>query len=68
MKREEEKVKREEEAGKNKQMMSGGQGGGESGGGADGFYAEAYPGMEVNDAIDDSDEEADYTKMDLVSA
>ena len=31
-------------------------------------YAECYPGMsEMNDAIDDSDEEADYTKMDLVS-
>ena len=30
-------------------------------------YAECYPGMsEMNDAIDDSDEEADYTKMDLV--
>ncbi len=29
-------------------------------------YAECYPGMtEMNDAIDDSDEEADYTKMDL---
>merc|ERR1712029_485520 len=38
---------------------------GGGGGGADGFYAEAYPGMEMNDAIDDSDEEADYTKMDL---
>lgn len=31
-------------------------------------YAECYPGMvEMNDAVDDSDEEADYTKMDLVS-
>merc|ERR1712183_61958 len=29
-------------------------------------YAECYPGMtEMNDAIDDSDEEADYSKMDL---
>ena len=31
-------------------------------------YAECYPGMtEMDDAIDDSDEEADYSKMDLVS-
>ena len=31
-------------------------------------YAECYPGMsEMNDAIDDSDDEADYSKMDLVS-
>ena len=30
-------------------------------------YAECYPGMsEMNDAIDDSDDEADYSKMDLV--
>ena len=30
-------------------------------------YAECYPGMtEMDDAIDDSDEEADYSKMDLV--
>lgn len=29
-------------------------------------YAECYPGLdEMNDAIDDSDDEADYTKMDL---
>ncbi len=29
-------------------------------------YAECYPGMlEMNDAIGDSDDEADYTKMDL---
>uniref|UniRef100_A0A6B2ECY0 Putative ik cytokine down-regulator of hla class ii n=1 Tax=Phlebotomus kandelakii TaxID=1109342 RepID=A0A6B2ECY0_9DIPT len=29
-------------------------------------YAECYPGLqEMNDAIDDSDEEVDYTKMDL---
>ncbi len=31
-------------------------------------YAECYPGLdEMNDAIDDSDDEADYTKMDMVS-
>ncbi len=31
-------------------------------------YAECYPGlMEMNDAIEDSDDEVDYTKMDLVS-
>ena len=30
-------------------------------------YAECYPGLEMNDAIDDSDDEVDYTKMDLVS-
>jgi hypothetical protein len=30
-------------------------------------YAECYPGMsEMNDALDDSDDEVDYTKMDLV--
>ena len=30
-------------------------------------YAECYPGMsEMADAIDDSDDEVDYTKMDLV--
>ena len=30
-------------------------------------YAECYPGMtEMADAIDDSDDEADFTKMDLV--
>ena len=30
-------------------------------------YAECYPGMsEMADAIDDSDDEADYSKMDLV--
>lgn len=29
-------------------------------------YAECYPGLEeMNDAIDDSDDEADYSKMDL---
>merc|ERR1712212_1305626 len=29
-------------------------------------YAECYPGMEeMADAIDDSDDEADYTKMDM---
>lgn len=29
-------------------------------------YAECYPGLqEMNDAIDDSDDEVDYTKMDL---
>lgn len=29
-------------------------------------YAECYPGLqEMNDAIEDSDEEVDYTKMDL---
>ena len=58
MKREEEKVRKEEESAKNKQMMSGST--------ENDFYAEAYPGIEMNDAIDDSDEEADYTKMDLV--
>ena len=30
-------------------------------------YAECYPGLqEMNDAIDDSDDEVDYSKMDLV--
>ena len=30
-------------------------------------YAECYPGLEeMNDAIEDSDEEVDYTKMDMV--
>ncbi len=30
-------------------------------------YAECYPGMvEMNDAIGDSDDEADFSKMDLV--
>ena len=57
MKREEEKVRREEEAKKGKgDMMS------TEGGGSNDFYAEAYS----NDYADDSDEEADYTKMDLV--
>lgn len=29
-------------------------------------YAECYPGLdEMKDAIDDSDDEVDYTKMDL---
>ena len=33
----------------------------------DNFYTECYPDMaEMHDAIDDSDDEADYTKMDLV--
>jgi len=32
-------------------------------------YAECYPGMsEMNDALDDSDDEVDYTKMDLVNS
>ena len=56
MKREEEKVKKEEEAkmGKAQKIID--------------HYAECYPGMtEMDDAIDDSDEEADYSKMDLVS-
>lgn len=31
-------------------------------------YNECYPGLvEMNDAIDDSDDEADFSKMDLVS-
>lgn len=31
------------------------------------YYTECYPGMaEMQDAIDDSDDEADYTKMDMV--
>lgn len=31
-------------------------------------YAECYPGFEeMNDALEDSDDEADYSKMDLVS-
>ena len=35
----------------------------------DNFYTECYPDMaEMHDAIDDSDDEADYTKMDLVSS
>ena len=58
MKREEDKVRKEEESAKNKQMMSGST--------ENDFYAEAYPGIEMNDAYEDSDEEADYTKMDLV--
>jgi IK cytokine len=30
-------------------------------------YAECYPGMEeMHDAVDDSDDEADYSKMDMV--
>ena len=30
-------------------------------------YAECYPGFEeMNDALEDSDDEADYSKMDLV--
>lgn len=34
----------------------------------DDYYTECYPGMaEMQDAIEDSDDEADYTKMDLVS-
>lgn len=28
-------------------------------------YAECYPGIEMNDAMDDSDDEVDYSKMDL---
>ncbi|XP_045623502.1 protein Red [Procambarus clarkii] len=32
----------------------------------DDYYTECYPGMaEMQDAIDDSDDEADYTKMDM---
>lgn len=35
---------------------------------SDDYYTECYPGMaEMQDAIDDSDDEADYTKMDMVS-
>ena len=30
-------------------------------------YAECYPGIDTSYAMDDSDEEVDYTKMDLVS-
>ncbi len=31
-------------------------------------YAECYPGFEeMNDALEDSDDEADYSKMDLVN-
>ena len=56
MKREEERGKREESAKSGKKARE------------PDHYAECYPGMtEMNDAIDDSDEEADYTKMDLVS-
>jgi len=54
MKREEEKAKKEE-ADKVGQVLR-----------EPDHYAECYPGMtEMNDAIDDSDEEADYSKMDL---
>merc|ERR1719361_2030743 len=54
MKREEEKAKKEEAA-KVGQILR-----------EPDHYAECYPGMtEMNDAIDDSDEEADYSKMDL---
>ena len=32
-------------------------------------YAECYPGFEeMNDALEDSDDEADYSKMDLVGS
>ena len=56
MKREEEKAKKEEAA-KVGQILR-----------EPDHYAECYPGMtEMNDAIDDSDEEADYSKMDLVN-
>ena len=56
MKREEEKAKKEE-ADKVGQVLR-----------EPDHYAECYPGMtEMNDAIDDSDEEADYSKMDLVN-
>ena len=52
MKREEEKAKRAEEKKINAEPD---------------YYNECYPGMsEMNDAIDDSDEEVDYSKMDLV--
>ena len=55
MKREEEKAKKEEAAKIGKVLRE------------PDHYAECYPGMtEMNDAIDDSDEEADYSKMDLV--
>jgi len=54
MKREEEKSKKEEEVKMGKALR------------APDHYAECYPGMtEMDDAIDDSDEEADYSKMDL---
>merc|ERR1719445_2327857 len=54
MKREEEKSKKEEEVKMGKALK------------VPDHYAECYPGMtEMNDAIDDSDEEADYSKMDL---
>ena len=56
LKREEEKSKRAET--KAGQMLSTKEPEG---------YAECYPGMsEMADAIDDSDDEVDYTKMDLV--
>ena len=56
IKRQEEKSKRAET--KTGQMMSTKEPEG---------YAECYPGMtEMADAIDDSDDEADFTKMDLV--
>ena len=55
MKREEEKAKKEEDDKVGKILRE------------PDHYAECYPGMtEMNDAIDDSDEEADYSKMDLV--
>merc|ERR1719270_1155956 len=54
MKREEEKSKKEEEVKMGKALK------------VPDHYAECYPGMtEMDDAIDDSDEEADYSKMDL---
>jgi carbon monoxide dehydrogenase subunit G len=55
MKREDEKNKREESEKIGKALKD------------PDHYAECYPGMsEMNDAIDDSDEEVDYTKMDIV--
>merc|ERR1711971_929796 len=54
MKREEEKSKKEEDEKIGKALK------------ISDHYAECYPGMtEMDDAIDDSDEEADYSKMDL---
>merc|ERR1712083_1285748 len=54
MKREEEKSKKEEDEKMGKALR------------IPDHYAECYPGMtEMDDAIDDSEDEADYSKMDL---
>jgi IK cytokine len=62
--KEREKSKREQQ----KQLDASGKPGLSLASAAPEGYAECYPGLaEMNDAIDDSDDEADYSKMDLVS-